>query len=191
MGSATSGFASTRRRSTGRSESSGRRIGPVSPASRQSGARSPMTTCWSMWKLKSSRSPIAAIGEAKASTRSDEAEREEELPPARGGLPARAQRPDAAPVRERDERERRELERVERPRRERGRVHAFTLESRRSCGSSTTTWSRAACARSRRGTSASSGSTSSRGTGGSATTTSRSSPGRRGRSSTGSASSSG
>ena len=27
-----------------------------------------MMTCWSMWKLKSSCSPIAAIGEAKASS---------------------------------------------------------------------------------------------------------------------------
>jgi hypothetical protein len=50
--------------------SSGRNIGPFRPASRKRGARSPMRTCWSMWKLKRSFSPIAAIGEAKAASRS-------------------------------------------------------------------------------------------------------------------------
>ena len=61
-GSATSGCASTRSACAGRSASTGRRSGPVSPASSASGARSPSRMCWSMWNEKRS-SPSCAMGE--------------------------------------------------------------------------------------------------------------------------------
>src|SRR5438094_2008724 len=43
-------------------------MGPVSPASSASGARSPSRTCWSMWKLKSC-SPMAWTGVTRATRR--------------------------------------------------------------------------------------------------------------------------
>ena len=48
----------------------GRSIGPVSPATKQSGARSPRITCCIMCRKKKCSSPSASIGELSASTTS-------------------------------------------------------------------------------------------------------------------------
>ena len=54
-----------------------------------------MTTCWSMWKLKSSSSPIAATGEAKAKRSSSDPGREQDDAPGGDRRAAAAQRPGA------------------------------------------------------------------------------------------------
>src|SRR5439155_1134892 len=64
-GSATNGWA--RRRSLCITASAGRRIGPVSPASSASGARSPSSTCCNMWK-ENIRPPSACTGDTNATS---------------------------------------------------------------------------------------------------------------------------
>ena len=55
-----------RSRITAGSASTGRSSGPVSPATKHSGARSPSRMCWIMWTKKNCFSPSSWIGEATA-----------------------------------------------------------------------------------------------------------------------------
>ena len=68
-----------------------------------------------MWKLKSSSSPIAATGEANATSSSTSPSAKSATRQRGTGVPRRAQRPCARRVGDARERDRRELERVERP----------------------------------------------------------------------------
>ena len=168
----------------------GRRIGPESPATKQSGARSPSMTCCSMWMKKKCSSPSASIGESSANTTSAIPVQKLACFQRLTGWPAGGERPRAAEVEDRDDHRRHDLQRLERPRaEERRRVHAVGRIG--ACTSSTTTSSPRSCGTSRPATSASSASTSSPATAGSATTTSRSRPARAGSSSTATGSSCG
>ena len=103
--------------------------GPVRPASRQSGARSPRSRCWTMWNENSSSSPIAAIGDVTATTsRAIPSEKSAMRQPGTR-LTTPRERPRADGVGDRDRRDRHELERVDRPARpERHRDHGVTVE---------------------------------------------------------------
>ena len=68
-----------------------------------------------MWKLKSSSSPIAAIGRGEREQEQHDPEREEEDPVAGHRGPTPAQRASPHRVRDRREQDGRELQRVESP----------------------------------------------------------------------------
>ena len=86
-----------------------------------------MMTCWSMWTLKSSCSPIAAIGEAKASSSKPIPVEKSSTRHSGIGVPRRRSVRARGRVRERSEHDRRQLQRIERPVRQ----HVARLDSAR------------------------------------------------------------
>ena len=89
--------------------------GPVSPATKQSGARSPSRTCWSMWTKKKSCSPSSSTGELSATTTSPIPSQKRNWRAAGDRQPAPRERPGAAQVEQRRDERRRQLQGLEVP----------------------------------------------------------------------------
>ena len=84
--------------SNGRIASTGRSTGPVRPATKHSGARSPSRMCCVMWTKKKSVSPSSSIGELIASTSRKIPSQKRNCRQPRHRLAAPRQRPRAAEV---------------------------------------------------------------------------------------------
>ena len=88
---------------------------PVSPATMQSGARSPSRTCWSMWNEKSRSSPSQSTGETVARSSSASPIAKRSCRQSGTGAPRPRSGERAPPVEERGNRDREQPRRLDRP----------------------------------------------------------------------------